>query len=78
MTLNDRLIGLLAVLGGAAMIWASFGFREIAGQLHGSSLFPRIVGTALILTGVAIAVPAPRGETPVRLSPLLRVPCRAA
>lgn len=71
MQLNDRLIGALAVCGGMAVIAGTFGFRELPGQQFGSAFFPRIVGAALILTGLAMV--AIRSDGPwVRLPDLLR------
>ena len=67
MQLNDRLIGALAICGGVAVIAGTFGFRELPGQQFGSGFFPRIVGAALILTGlamVAIRAKAPWIEVP--------------
>ena len=57
---NDRLIGALAVAGGAAVIAGTLGFRELPGQQFGSAFFPRIVGSALILTGFALIISAAR------------------
>lgn len=62
MKINDRLIGLLAIIGGIAIICGTFGFREIPGQQFGSGFFPRIVGGVVIFVGVVqilIATPAP-------------------
>ena len=71
MQLNDRLIGALAICGGVAVIAGTFGFRELPGQQFGSSFFPRIVGAALILTGIVMA--AIRADGPwLRLPGLLR------
>lgn len=71
MQLNDRLIGALTVCGGVAVIAGTFGFRELPGQQFGSSFFPRIVGAALILTGLVMAVLRDEGPW-VRLPDLLR------
>ena len=56
MRLGPRLTGAIAALGGAAVIWGASGFREIPGQQYGSGFFPTLLGGALILTGVLIAV----------------------
>jgi len=71
MQLNDRLIGLLALCGGVAVIAGTFGFRELPGQQFGSAFFPRIVGFALILTGLALAT-MPAGGPWLRWPDLLR------
>lgn len=67
MQLNDRLIGVLAICGGAAVIAGTLGFRELPGQQYGSAFFPRILGGALILTGLALMISRAKG-------PWLRVP----
>lgn len=54
MQLNDRLIGALAICGGIAVISGTLGFRELPGQQFGSAFFPRIIGVALMLTGLAM------------------------
>lgn len=56
MQFNDRLIGLFSILGGVAVILGTLAFRAIPGQEYGSAFFPRIVGGALILTGLALAI----------------------
>lgn len=53
MRLNDRLIGVLAILAGLAVMSGTFGFREIPGQQFGSAFFPRILAVAMILAGLA-------------------------
>ena len=71
MQLNDRLIGALAVCGGIAVIAGTFGFRELPGQQFGSAFFPRIVGAALIMTGLVMVVI--RTQEPwIRVPDLLR------
>ena len=57
MQINDRIIGLLAILGGIAVIIGTLGFREIPGQQFGSAFFPRLLGGALILCGIATSLP---------------------
>ena len=54
MQLNDRLIGALAICGGIAVISGTLGIRELPGQQFGSAFFPRIIGAALILAGLAM------------------------
>ena len=67
MQINDRLIGAIAICGGVAIIAGTLGFRELPGQQFGSAFFPRIVGSALILTGLAMLVTRAEG-------PWMRVP----
>jgi putative tricarboxylic transport membrane protein len=51
--LNDRALGLLAIAGGVSIIAGTLGFREVPGQPIGSAFFPRIVGAAAIVAGIA-------------------------
>jgi putative tricarboxylic transport membrane protein len=67
MQINDRLIGAIAICGGVAIIAGTLGFRELPGQQFGSAFFPRIVGSALILIGLAMMVMRTEG-------PWMRVP----
>lgn len=71
MLLNDRVIGILTVLGGVAVIWGTLDFREIPGQQYGSAFFPRILGVVLIMTGVALFLTAAHGTLATR-SEMLR------
>lgn len=71
MQLNDRLIGVLTLVGGAAVIGGTFGFRELPGQQFGSAFFPRIIGGALILTGVLLML-APVRDRWVVIPDMLR------
>lgn len=63
MQLDDRLIGVLAIIGGIAVIAGTFDFREVPGQQFGSAFFPRIVGAALMFTGVTLFLSA-KGDGP--------------
>ena len=71
MKFNDRLIGALAMAGGTAVIAGTLDLRELPGQQFGSAFFPRIVGSALILTGLALIIFATRSPW-VRVSDMLR------
>ncbi|HBM59740.1 MAG TPA: hypothetical protein DD444_11160 [Citreicella sp.] len=72
MKFNDRVIGILAILGGIAIISGTFGFREAPGQQFGSGFFPRIVGAAAMLAGL-VQVLAARDRGPwIRIAPELR------
>lgn len=62
MRLSDRLTGVLAAAGGAAMIYGASLFHSIPGQQFGSGFFPTLVGGALVAVGSLIAIAAPRGE----------------
>ena len=52
MQLSNRAIGLLAVLGGVLVIWGTLELQPVPGQAFGSAFFPRILGGALICTGI--------------------------
>lgn len=71
MRLNDHLIGAAAILGGASILYAASGFREVPGQVYGSAFFPSIVALiAIVAGGLQIAV-APRGEPWITPAPWL-------
>lgn len=59
MVFNNRIIGIIAVIGATAIFVATLGFRELPGQTLGPAFFPRLVASAIALVGVAIAVPRP-------------------
>ena len=71
MQINDRLIGALAIVGGVAVIAGTIGFRELPGQQFGSAFFPRIVGAAFILTGIAMILTGKSGAW-LQLSDMVR------
>lgn len=52
MKFNDSVIGIVAIVAGGAVISGTFGFQELPGQQFGSAFFPRIIGGALIITGL--------------------------
>ncbi|MVW70716.1 hypothetical protein GOQ25_04160 [Bordetella sp. 15P40C-2] len=53
---SDSLLGVLAVLFGAAILWHIRGFPEIPGHYYGPSFFPGIVGWGFILFGALLLV----------------------
>lgn len=72
MRLNDRLIGVLAMLGGLAILWEASGFRSVPGQAYGSAFFPSIVGGLLVTAGLLqVALAKPRVPV-LRLADWLR------
>lgn len=71
MLISNRIIGLLALLGGIAVFVGTLGFREVPGQLFGSAFFPRILAGAMILCGCALAASAIQTEA-VRIGAMLR------
>ncbi|MEM6383957.1 MAG: tripartite tricarboxylate transporter TctB family protein [Pseudomonadota bacterium] len=62
MQVNDRFLGGLVIVAGVAVIAGTLGFRELPGQQFGSSFFPRLIGSAMILSGLALAMA--RTDTP--------------
>ena len=71
MRLSDRALGLVAVLGGCAILYGTLGFREVPGQQIGSAFFPRIVGGAAIVAG-AVQIAAGASGPPVALPGWIR------
>lgn len=69
--IHDRIIGVLAILGGIAVILGTLSFREIPDQPLGSAFFPRILGTALIFCGTALLVVAKQGRL-IHIGDMLR------
>ena len=58
MKLGDSLLGTLVAVCGAALVAASFGFREMPGQPISAGFFPRLIGFALVGVGLLLAVSA--------------------
>ena len=52
MKFNDLIAGLVLILAAGAMIAYTTTFPAFAGQKYGPSLFPRILGTLIILCGL--------------------------
>lgn len=71
MRLNDRIIGLVAIVGGVGVLVGTLGFRDVPGQQFGSAFFPRLLGIAIIIAGLAVTLTARRGDL-VRIEPMLR------
>ena len=61
MQFSNRIIGLVAILGAAAIVYGTLGFRAVPGQQFGSAFFPRITAGCLGLTGLALIVTSPPG-----------------
>lgn len=51
MRANDAIAGLVLILFAAAMITLTASFPEFPGQRYGPSLFPRLLGSGLIVCG---------------------------
>lgn len=60
MKISDRAIGILAILGGFAIIYGTLEFRSIPGQQFGSAFFPTILGVVAICAGIAQLIVAER------------------
>lgn len=60
MHLSHRIIGILALLGGAGLIVGTLDFHALATQHFGAAFFPRLLGVALIFCGVLMVIVAPR------------------
>lgn len=81
MRANDAVCGLVLILLAAAMIAITATFPDFTGQKYGPALFPRILGTGLIICGLLLvrsgvaqqrAMGTPWGE----LAPWVRQPRR--
>ena len=71
MKMSDAIIGIIFTVAGLAVIIEARTFPAVAGQAYGSSFFPTILGAAMILCGLALAVTAIiKGAA----SPLFRLP----
>lgn len=68
MKLNDRFLGVLAILGGVLIYVGTLDLREVPGQAIGSAFFPQIVAGIFVATGAALTATA--GPAPLmRLAP---------
>lgn len=56
MKLNDAVIGAVLALFGAAVAWQARSFPTLPHQHYGASLFPTIIGLALIACGLMLIV----------------------
>jgi len=56
MRTNDAISGLILIVASTIMIYLTLDFPDFPGQKYGPSLFPRILGTALILCGAILIV----------------------
>ncbi|WP_299407037.1 tripartite tricarboxylate transporter TctB family protein [uncultured Roseobacter sp.] len=54
MQFSNRFIGIVALIGAAAIVYGTFGFRAVPGQQFGAGFFPRITAGCLALTGCAM------------------------
>lgn len=54
MKLNDAILGLLVLLGGVAIILEARTFQPTHGQAYGPDLFPTIIGTGFVLSGLVL------------------------
>jgi len=56
MKLNDAIIGLVVLLGGLAAILQAQTFQPTHGQAYGPDLFPTIIGSGFVLSGLVLIV----------------------
>jgi putative tricarboxylic transport membrane protein len=56
MKLNDALAGLLVLIVGLAIVLEARTFPSVTGQSIGPGLFPTIIGSGLMLCGLALAI----------------------
>ncbi|GBD44466.1 hypothetical protein HRbin40_01955 [bacterium HR40] len=56
MVFADRVWGVLALLGGLAIIFAARSFPVIPGQAYGSALVPTLIGVGFLLCGTILIV----------------------
>lgn len=55
MKLSDVIIGGLTIVGGAAILLEARTFPELRGQQYGSSFFPMVIGSSMVLCGLLMA-----------------------
>ena len=56
MRTNDALSGLVLIVLASLMIFLTLGFPAFPGQKYGPSLFPRILGTGIIICGLLLVL----------------------
>lgn len=61
---RDIVTGAALVALGTLMIWIASGFPQIGAMAFGPDLFPRIIASGLILSGLGILLEAARGIAP--------------
>jgi putative tricarboxylic transport membrane protein len=79
---NDALSGLVLIILAAAMIALTASFPSFPGQKYGPSLFPRILGTGIIICGAILVwrgLAQRRAGAPwIEVAPWVRDPWRAS
>jgi putative tricarboxylic transport membrane protein len=65
MRLNDVVLGLLLLLGGAALAYTSQSFPPIRGQQYGADVFPTIIAAGFAICGVILLASGIRERRPV-------------
>lgn len=73
MRLGDSALGLLVLLGGAALFWAGLGFSPIPGQEYGAQTMPKTIGLLAMVVGVVLMVTG-RGQPALTLADWSRDP----
>jgi putative tricarboxylic transport membrane protein len=78
---NDALSGLVLIILAAAMIALTASFPSFPGQKYGPSLFPRILGSGIIICGALLVwrgLAQRRAGAPwIEIAPWMREPWRA-
>ena len=69
---TDRWLGLALALLAAAVLWSARTFPAVPGQKLGAGFLPTLVGSALLLCGVALLVRSWRAERRAAAAPLPR------
>jgi putative tricarboxylic transport membrane protein len=81
MRANDAIAGLILIAFAAAMIGITFTFPAFPGQRYGPNLFPRVVGSGLVICGLILVWRGLQmraaGEPWGTLAPWAREPRRA-
>jgi putative tricarboxylic transport membrane protein len=65
MRLNDAVLGLLLLIGAAALAYTAQSFPAVRGQQYGADVFPTIVAAGFALCGIALLASGLRARRPV-------------
>lgn len=81
MRANDAIIGAILIVAALAMMAYTLTFPAFPGQKYGPSLFPRLLGTGLVICGILLVIRGIRarraGEALLTMAPWTREPWRA-
>ncbi|AUH32978.1 tripartite tricarboxylate transporter TctB family protein [Paracoccus tegillarcae] len=73
MRLGDSALGMLVLLGGAALFWAALGFSPIPGQEYGAQTMPKTIAVLAMAVGAVMMVSG-RGQPALVLDGWTRDP----